>query len=52
MLSKAWEEKRRRARDDKVPMSNRLPGWIVNQGGKLVLHRQHAETVRRILAEV
>jgi DNA invertase Pin-like site-specific DNA recombinase len=48
MLSKAWEEKRRRAREDKVPTSNRLPGWIVNQGGKLVLHRQHAKTVRRI----
>ena len=37
-----------RARDDKVPTSNRLPGWVVNRGGKLVLHRQHTETVRRI----
>jgi hypothetical protein len=48
MLSKAWEEKRRRAREDKVPTTNRLPGWIVNRGGKLVLHQQHAKTVRRI----
>ena len=48
MLSKAWEEKRRCAREDGVPTTNRLPGWVVNQGGKLVLHRQHAETVRRI----
>ncbi len=48
MLSKAWEEKRRRAREDKVPTTNRLPGWIENRGGKLVLHQQHAKTVRRI----
>jgi DNA invertase Pin-like site-specific DNA recombinase len=48
MLSKAWEEKRRRAQMEREPVSNRLPGWIVNRDGKLVLHRQHSKTVRRI----
>jgi DNA invertase Pin-like site-specific DNA recombinase len=48
MLSKVWEEKRRRALKDREPVSNRLPGWIVNHNGKLGLHKQHSKTVRRI----
>jgi DNA invertase Pin-like site-specific DNA recombinase len=48
MLAKAWEEKRRRAQRDHEPVSNRLPGWIANRDGKLVLHKQHSKTVRRI----
>jgi DNA invertase Pin-like site-specific DNA recombinase len=46
MLAQAWIEKRRRAATD--VLTNRLPGWVINTGGKLKLHPENARTVRLI----
>jgi DNA invertase Pin-like site-specific DNA recombinase len=47
-VGKAWENKRRRARDSGTVLTRNLPGWVREQGGKLVLVPDRAAVVKRI----
>lgn len=45
----AWDNKRRRAQEEGVPLTKRTPGWLVlGANGKLRLDRSRAAIVRRI----
>src|SRR5262249_39062564 len=44
----AWVEKRRQARAGGKPMTRRLPAWVAERDGKLVLVPTKAAAVRRI----
>jgi DNA invertase Pin-like site-specific DNA recombinase len=45
-----WAEKKRLARVEGKIMTRRLPGWIAEKNGKLVLIPTHAKIVRQIFA--
>jgi DNA invertase Pin-like site-specific DNA recombinase len=47
-VAKAWEQKRRAARESGEIATGRLPGWIQIHNGKLVAIPEHAATVERV----
>ena len=55
-VAAAWSKKRARAREDAVPLTDRIPSWLVSKrdaSGRRVFseHPKHADTVRRIFVE-
>ncbi len=47
-LTEHWNEKKKRAREDGDIVTRRLPAWIEERGGKLVLIPERAKIVRQI----
>jgi DNA invertase Pin-like site-specific DNA recombinase len=47
-VGKAWQQKRKVARQNGTPLTRRLPAWVEESGGKLLLIPESAEAVRRI----
>jgi DNA invertase Pin-like site-specific DNA recombinase len=47
-VGKAWGNKKRKAREEHVIMTTRLPAWIEVRGGKLVLIPERAAAIRLI----
>jgi DNA invertase Pin-like site-specific DNA recombinase len=48
LLSAAWVQKRRLARENGTPLTHCLPAWVEERGGKLVLIPEKAAAVKRI----
>ncbi|KAA0589952.1 recombinase family protein [Azospirillum oryzae] len=48
LLKPAWENKRRQAREDKKPLTRRLPMWIRIVDGQFEIIPERAEVVREI----
>jgi DNA invertase Pin-like site-specific DNA recombinase len=44
----AWGERRRQVRECGAILTRRLPAWIVERGGKLVLNPERAHLIRRM----
>ena len=49
-LSRAWQEKKRKAATDGVPLGGALPAWVRLEGNRLALIPDRADAVRRIFA--
>ena len=47
-IGKAWNDKRKLARENGDLLTRRLPGWVEESGGKLRLVPRLAEAVRRV----
>src|SRR5262249_13432719 len=47
-VSSAWDQKKRRAREEGAIVTHHLPAWVEDRGGKLVLNRARAKIVRQI----
>lgn len=54
-VSAAWKNKRARAREAGIPLTDRIPNWLDsvrdNAGSRTFVENRHADTVRRIFAE-
>src|SRR5262249_2220593 len=50
MLGKVWSNKKARARETGEVVTQRLPGWVQEQAGELVLIPERADVVRRVFA--
>lgn len=47
----AWDEKKRLAAEQKVPLTRRCPAWLRVEDGEFVVIEERAEVVRRIYRE-
>jgi DNA invertase Pin-like site-specific DNA recombinase len=47
-VGKAWRQKKKAARENGQVMTRRLPAWVEERGGKLVLIPERAAVVKRI----
>ena len=44
----AWEEKKRVAAEDRMPITRRAPAWLRVEGGRFVVDEERADAVRRV----